>query len=221
VSGRSRIGAVHALAGSIEPTGRAFERVWPEADVAHLLDGALYLDRSRGTASEAEIRRRIDRLIRHAHETGAEGIVFTGSFFGAAVRQARPHVPVPVLTSFDGIVATALGRAEPLHVLSTAPDSVRLLAGELRAQATARGLEITLTTGIVPGAMEALVAGDLAAHDGRVLDAVRSEDPTVAIVLAQFSMERVLEAANRTREGAVLGPATEGAALLRERVGDP
>jgi hypothetical protein len=56
---RHRIGAVHALLGSIDPTQAAFQRGWPEADVAHLLDGSLYLDRSRGTADADEIARRI------------------------------------------------------------------------------------------------------------------------------------------------------------------
>ncbi len=57
---RFRIGAIHALQGSIEPTQAAFDRHWPDADVAHLLDASLYLDRSAGTADAAEIARRID-----------------------------------------------------------------------------------------------------------------------------------------------------------------
>ena len=87
-----RVGAVHALLGSIGPTQAALDRVWPECDVAHLLDGSLYLDRSAGTADEAEIARRIDALIRHSADTGAEAILFTGSFFGAAVRAASASV---------------------------------------------------------------------------------------------------------------------------------
>ncbi len=58
-----RVGAVHALMNSIETTQEAFEQRWPGSEVAHLLDGSLYLDRSRGTADEAEISSRIDRLI--------------------------------------------------------------------------------------------------------------------------------------------------------------
>jgi len=119
----ARVGAIHALAASIEPTQAAFDRVWKEADVAHLMDGSLYLDRSRGTAGPEEIAARIDRLIRHSAASGAQGILFTGSFFGAAVRQARASVNVPVLTSFDGVIERALGLGQPLVVLSTAPDS--------------------------------------------------------------------------------------------------
>ena len=75
---RHRIGAVHALLGSINPTQAAFDRSWPEADVAHLLDGSLYLDRSRGTADAAEIARRIDGLVQHSVASGSQAILFTG-----------------------------------------------------------------------------------------------------------------------------------------------
>ena len=59
VQRRYRIGALHALANAIPPTQDAFDRVWPEADVAHLLDGSLYLDRNAGTADDAELAARI------------------------------------------------------------------------------------------------------------------------------------------------------------------
>lgn len=36
---RYRIGAIHAIRNAIPPTRVAFDRGWPAADVAHLLDG--------------------------------------------------------------------------------------------------------------------------------------------------------------------------------------
>lgn len=216
---RHRIGAVHALLGSIDPTRAAFERGWPEADVAHLLDGSLYLDRSRGTADAEEIARRIDRLIRHSAATGAEAILFTGSFFGEAVRAAAPHVGVPVLTSFDGLVEQALAIARPLRVLSTAADSTTLLVEELRRVAAARGQTVEVTGDVIPGALDALVGGDAAAHDRLVVEAAGRSDADCAVLFAQFSMERVLDEAAARAAGPVLGPATAAVARLRDLVG--
>ena len=56
-SRRYRIGAIHALMNAIPTTQTAFDRNWSAADVAHLLDGSLYLDRSRGTADDASSER--------------------------------------------------------------------------------------------------------------------------------------------------------------------
>ena len=99
---RYRIGAIHALMNAIPTTQLAFDRGWPAADVAHLLDGSLYLDRNLGAADDAELASRIHRLVRYSAETGAEGIIMTGSFFGDAVRQARVGMDIPVATSFEG-----------------------------------------------------------------------------------------------------------------------
>ena len=66
---RFRIGAIHALANAIPTTQAAFDRVWPEADVAHLLDGSLYLDRDLGTADEEELTARIENLFDEQYET--------------------------------------------------------------------------------------------------------------------------------------------------------
>ena len=89
---------------AIPTTQLAFDWGWSSADVAHLLDGSLYLDRSRCTADEGELASRIDRLIKYSAETGAEGIIVTGSFFGEAAKRAREGVAVPVATSFEGII---------------------------------------------------------------------------------------------------------------------
>lgn len=212
---RIRIGAVHALLNSIAPTDGALSRQWPSADVAHLLDGSLYLDRSRGTADDAELAARISHLIEYSAATGAEGILFTGSFFGAAVKQARDRVDIPVLTSFDGIVDRALALRRPLHVISTAADSVTLLQAELEREAARRATPVAVSGGTVSGALDALLASNAARHDQLIIDAVRDTDAGTAIVFAQFSMERALRAASSVTTSPVIGPASEGVARLR------
>jgi Asp/Glu/hydantoin racemase len=216
---RFRIGAVHALMNAIPTTQTAFDRGWSAADVAHLLDGSLYLDRSLGTADEAELASRIDRLIRYSASTGAEAIIVTGSFFGEAAKQARESVSIPVATSFDGIVERALALDRPLHVLATAPDSVTLLSEELEREAARRSLRLSLSGHAVAGAMDALIGGEVDRHDDLVLEAVRGVDADAVILFAQFSMERILQRSATARGGLVIGPASEGVARLRELIG--
>ena len=211
---RVRVGAVHALMNSIAPTQTSFERRWPAADVAHLLDGSLYLDRSRGTADETELASRVDRLIRYSVATGAEAVLFTGSFFGDAVKQAREHVGVPVLTSFDGLIERALGLARPLRVISTAAESAPLLVAELEREAARRSFDVSVTGHVVPDAMGALLGRNPELHDRLIIDVVRGTDPSAAVLFAQFSMERVLEECAAVTDVPVCGPASEGAAWL-------
>ena len=215
---RYRIGAIHALMNAIPTTQLAFDRGWPGADVAHLLDGSLYLDRSLGTADDAELASRIDRLVRYSAATGADGIIMTGSFFGDAVKQARLGMDIPVATSFDGIVERAFELERPLHILSTAPDSATLLAEELEREARDRGRELSISRQAVDGAMDALIGGDPDSHDRLVLDAVGAVDAGTAIFFAQFSMERSLPAAAAAHSAPVVGPASAGVARLRQLI---
>ena len=145
-------------------------------------------------------------------------ILFTGSFFGDAVRSARTHVDVPVLTSFDGLVERALDLGRPLRVLATAADSAPLLVAELEQAAARRSCDVSATGHVIPDAMDALLQGETERHDRLIIDAVRETDPAAAVLFAQFSMERVLERCAAETDAPVCGPAGEGAAWLRRVV---
>ena len=215
---RIRVGAVHALKQSIQPTTAAFESGWSTVEVSHLLDGSLYLDRSQGTADASELARRIQALLAYSCSTDSDGIIFTGSFFGDAVAQARSAIGIPVLRSFDGVLDEALREDCPLYVLSTAEDSVVLLQEEFRQEVQRRALSTTVSGHVVEGALTAVVSGDVARHDELVLNAVESVDPEATIVFAQFSMERVLSPAIELRRQPVVGPATSAVRLLRRKI---
>lgn len=212
---RYRIGALHALMNAIPTTQTAFDRNWSAADVAHLLDGSLYLDRSRGSADDAELGARIERLVRYSASTGAEAILVTGSFFGEMTKRAREGMDIPVMTSFDGIVERAFSLDRPLHVLSTAPDSSTLLAAEIEAVAARRDRPLSIARSAVAGALDALVGGDPERHDELVLEAVAGIDDGTAVLFAQFSMERILPASAAAHGAPVVGPASEAVLRLR------
>ena len=201
---------------AIPTTQTAFDRGWSSADVAHLLDGSLYLDRSQGTADDAELSSRVDRLIKYSAATGAEGIIVTGSFFGDMVKQSREGMDIPVMTSFDGILERALVLDQPLHVLATAPDSATLLSEEIEREAARRSRLVSLSRGAVAGAMDALISGDVESHDRLVLEAVAGVQADTAILFAQFSMERILPRSAAAHGQLVIGPASEGVARLRQ-----
>ena len=176
------------------------------------------LDRSQGTADASELARRIQALLTYSGSTGNDGIIFTGSFFGDAVAQARSAIGMPVLRSFDGVLDEALREDRPLYVLSTAEDSVVLLQEEFRREVQRRSRSTTVSGHAVEGALTAVVSGEVARHDDLVLNAVEMVDPEATIVFAQFSMERVLSPAIELRRQPVVGPATSAVRLLRRKI---
>jgi hypothetical protein len=203
-----RVGAVHALQDSIGATHAAFRRNCPGIEIAHLLDGSLYLDRSAGSADDAELEARIDRLLAHSAQTGSDAIIFTGSFFGKLVDNVRTRMDVPVLTSFEALIDECLAtNGATLRVLSSAPDSATLLSQEIESVAQTRGIAISLESGVVGGAMDALVSGDLTRHDELVVNGCAQVPDDRVLILAQFSMERVFDVVRGARTGITLGPA--------------
>jgi len=207
-----RIGLVHALRDSIEPTDAAVRSEWPEAEAAHLFDGSLYLDRSRGTASPEIIDARVGSLLRHSETAGAQGILFTGSFFGAAVMATRPTLRVPALTSYEALIEEALAIGSRFAVLATAADSVRLLAADLKAAA---GKPVEIIGVHVAGALEALTGGDRATHDRMVVEAVADAPPVDVILLGQFSMSPARAAAEKVAKSPLLTAPEAGIRKLR------
>ena len=211
-----RIGLVHALRDSMPPIDAALAEHWPEAVALHLFDGSLYADRSRRTASDAEIERRIAELLRHSADVGAEGILFTGSFFGAAVEKGREGLSIPVLTSFDGIVEAAFAADGIFQVLSTAADSAPLLIRELERRADGRACRAEGSS--VPEAIEALLSGDPERHDELIAAATAALPKEGTVLFAQFSMGRARAKAEAASGRTIIAPAEAGILALKRKL---
>ena len=211
-----RIGLVHALRDSIPPLDAAFAQHWPAAVTTHLFDSSLYVDRSRNAIEAPEINRRIAELLRYCTSTGAEAILFTGSFFGAAVEAGRQGLSVPVLTSYEALVEAAFSMGRRFAVVSTAKDSAPLLTADLRRYAEAHKLPLETEELVASGAMEALFSGDTGRHDELIAAAAAQSSDCDAVLLAQFSMARA-SALAAERSGKRILTAPETAVLKLKR----
>jgi hypothetical protein len=82
-----------------------------------------------------------------------------------------------------------------IGVLATNPTTLEPTERLLLERAKAAGCTVKIQTHLVPGALDALLAGDGETHDRLLSAAIADIAPgTDAIVLAQASMARVLEA---------------------------
>lgn len=217
-----RIALIHAVRVAIDPIAAAFREGWPEAETVNLLDDALSRDLERRGTLEGAMTERIGALAVYAAGLGADAILYTCSAFGAAIDRARAASRIPVLKPNEAMLEAALDAGSSLALVATFAPTLPSMTGELEALARARGIAVSITPVFVPGAMEALDAGDGAGHDRLIADAARPLAGHDAILLAQFSMARAAPAVAAATGGTVLTtPATAVAKLRREMEARP
>jgi len=187
----ARIGLIHAVVPAIGAVETAFRNIWPEAQPSSLYDQSLYLDLAPDRSLTPAIYQRIDALVHYSVRSGADAVLVTGSLFGPAVRQAAATHSIPVLTSFDAMIAEALALGAHFTMLATSAGTNALLRDELAEAGKAAGKSLKLEDAFVPEAMDLVQRGDRAGHDRLVLDAAGKLGDCDAILLGQFSMAPV------------------------------
>ena len=182
-----RIGLIHAVAVAIEPVSESFRRLWPEAELANLLDDRLSVDRAKDQALTPSMFDRIARLGDYADDAGADALLYTCSAFGPAIDAVAKSKAMPVLRPNEAMFEAALEHGSTVGMLATFEKSVASMEDEFRALADAQGRRATINTVCVPAAMTALQAGRSDEHNALLADAAGQLHGCDTIMLAQFS----------------------------------
>jgi len=194
-----RIALIHALVHSMAPINEAFDRLWPQARLMHLLDDSLSGDLAlRAGGLDEAMHRRFEMLGDYAVDCGADGILFTCSAFGPCIEAvAAQHAGMPVLKPNEAMIDEAVKSGRRIGLLASFGPTLASMPGEFPPGAA---LEVQLAG----DAMTALNAGDVEAHDTAALAGAQAliERGAEVIALAQFSLARA-------------------APLLRDRLGVP
>lgn len=195
--GKPRIVLLHATPVAMEPIAKAMAALWPEAEPVNLLDDALSIDRAHDdgeTLSPDLVQRFLDLGGYAAGPMRGAGILATCSAFGPALDQLRDGLSIPVVKPNEPMFRAALKAGNRITMLATFGPAVSSMEEEFRALAAELGSDAKLTSIVVPGAIEALRAGDAATHNRLVAEAAAHLSDTDAIMLAHFSTSRALEA---------------------------
>jgi len=221
---RARIALVHAMRASMAASEAAFARTWPEAHLAQLLDDALPTDLERAGGVDAAMERRFVALTRTMVDAGADAVLFTCSAFGRAIEAARDAVDVPVMKPNEAAVAAAVARGGPIALLATFAPTLDSMRPEFAAEAARQCRPLDLRTVHVPGALDALRAGDGRRHDDLVAGSVASVAAEHAHalrdgvwILAQFSLARLAPRLRAATGGTFLTTPDTAVAELRRR----
>lgn len=214
-----RIALIHAVTAAIAPVHEAFARLWPAAECTDLLDTALAADRERDGELTPAMTRRIATLAEYAAGTGAAGILFTCSAFGAAIERAAAASAVPVLKPNEAMFGAALSAGEHIGMLATFRPSVAGMEDEFRELAARRGSGARLETLCIEAARRALNDGDDAAHDRLLAEAAPGLAHCDAVLLAHFSTARAKAAVCAALSRPVLTAPGAAVAALKSRLG--
>ncbi|ATG73768.1 arylsulfatase [Zobellella denitrificans] len=210
-----RIFLIHATPVAVEPINQAFARLWPEAELANLLEDALSRDLAAEGRLTAALRGRFLELARYADGAGADGILFTCSAFGEAIEQCQQALSIPVLKPNQAMIEEAVAQARRIAILASFEPSIGSMSEEFHAHAAAVGKALELSAFVCPEAMQALRAGDAPRHDALLAEMAARIEGVDIICFAQFSMVSALPAVRAVSAVPVL--ATTDSAVLGMR----
>ena len=211
-----RIALVHAGAVSIEPVQTALEKLWPEAEPVNLLDDSLMVDRAKSENLTPALTSRIAQLAAYGRDIGADGILYTCSAFGPAIEAVQRHAAFPVLKPNEAMFEAALDRGMDIGMVASFAKSIPTMEQEFRDLATARGSRATIRSVCVPGALDALLRGDITGHNALLAEGATELGKCDVVLLAQFSTSRAADATQAAVDAPVLtAPAAAVAKLKR------
>jgi Asp/Glu/hydantoin racemase len=203
----------------MDPIKLAFAERWPEAETVNILEDSLSPDRARVAQLTDELIERIVALAKYARLIGSDAVLFTCSAFGEAIKQAAKELDIPVLKPNEAMFEMAIRRGGHTAMLYTFPRSKEGMEQEFREEAERIDPSATITSFLVPGAIEAARTGDVDTHNRLVAAAASKLKDFDAITLAHFSTARALRAVEAATQIPVLTSPDSAVVKLRILLG--
>ena len=194
-----KLGLVHTSATLVPVFAQLCKEKLPGVETFNIADDSLVKGIREAGSLTPTIARRVAGYLESAELGGADYILVTCSSIGPAVEAAAMQRSVPVLRVDQPMADEAVATGRRIGVIATLSTTLEPTADLIQRRAAIAGKPIELTSRLVEGAFEALMAGDGATHDAKVATALKELSQRVdVIVLAQASMARVVDALSRT-----------------------
>ncbi len=191
---RKKLGLVHTSATLVPVFAALCKEKLPNVDVFNIADDSLVKGIREAGSLTATIARRVANYLESAELAGADYIMVTCSSIGPAVEAGAKLMGVPVLRVDQPMADKAVAMSKRIGVIATLSTTLEPTADLIQRRAVLAGKQIELTSKLVEGAFEALMAGDGTTHDLKVAAALKELSQQVdVILLAQASMARVVD----------------------------
>jgi hypothetical protein len=214
-----RIALIHATTIAMEPIKHSFKAAWPEADAVNILEDSLSPDRAKVTELTDDLVARIVALTGYARSIGSAAVLFTCSAFGRAIEHAAKQFDIPVLKPNEAMFEQAIRRGGRTAMLYSFAPAKEGMEQEFREEAERVDPSATITSFYVPGAIEAVRAGDVETHNRLIAAEAAKLRDFDAITLAHFSTARAREAVEAATSIPVLTSPDAAVAKLRVLLG--
>jgi len=211
-----RIALIHATPVAIEPIVSAFKRLWPEAQTTNLLEDSLSADLATEGRLTPEMVERFVNLAKYVRGCGADAILFTCSAFGPAIETARASLDVPVLKPNEAMLDEALAAGTRIGLIATFEPSLPALKAELEDLGREKGVQLTIGTRVVHGALAALHESQPAEHYRLIAAAAAELENCDALILGQFSMASAAQCIPERRGRKVLTSPASAVTRLKQ-----
>jgi aspartate/glutamate racemase len=176
----------------IEPFAKRWAEKYPEVEIINIMDDSLLTESVRNEGATPQVFRRMLFYFMAAEAAGADVIMSTCTSMGAATRQFRSIINVPVFNIDEPMASEAIKSGTKLGIFATVPTSVPATKFLLESEARRQGKEITIETVLNPKAFEHLLKGETSIHDQIVLEEIGKLAKNVeAVVLGQISLSKV------------------------------
>ena len=196
---KKRLGLIHTSATLVPVFAALCKEKLANVDVFNIADDSLVKGIREAGSLTATIERRVTSYMESAELAGADYIMVTCSSIGPAVEAGAKLMGVPVLRVDQPMADKAVAIGKRIGVIATLSTTLEPTADLIQSRAVIAGKQIELTSKLVDGAFEALMAGDGATHDAKVAAALKELSKQVdVIVLAQASMARVVDSLAET-----------------------
>jgi Asp/Glu/hydantoin racemase len=191
---KKKLGLIHTSATLVPVFAQLCKEKLQGVETFNIVDDSLVKGIREAGSLTATIARRVASYLESAELAGADYIMVTCSSIGAAVEAGAKLTGVPVLRVDQPMADKAVATGKKIGVIATLSTTLEPTADLIQRRAAIAGKKIKLTSRLVAGAFDALMAGDGATHDAKVAAALKEFSKKVdVIVLAQASMARVVE----------------------------
>lgn len=190
-----KVALIHAVDIAIAPIKSAFQSEWPEAEVVHLWDETLSIERAKEASLTPFLFERVASLYALAKNSGVDAVMFTCSAFGEAIEKIAKDADIPVLKPNQAMFDEALAMGTPVTLLGSFEPAMAGMAQEFFDAALAASSQAhdqashpaELHQVCIPEARSALQQGDIEGHNQLMLQGAQSQEQVDVIMLAHFS----------------------------------
>ena len=186
------ITAIHTTTAMVEPTKQLFAKHFPDVRLVHIADNQLIQEVIKEGKVTAEVEKRLISYYRAAIAVGTDVIFNTCSSVGEVVIKAKELIDIPLIKIDDAMAEKAVNNYAKIGVLATLPSTLNPTVRLLQHFAQKQGKTIHIEEGLAKGVFQAMVNGDKATHDQKIMRVAKiMVDKVDCIVLAQGSMARM------------------------------